>query len=132
MKAMLAVSLLLALSACSHNQEMNTDNTMQERPKESVEASNSSADSIGANEASSNTTTSAVASNSSADSIGGNTATSDVRIANIEPEVEAMFEQLIKQAVAEGNDQKALRFVLDAEQAGSVKARDTYLEATNK
>lgn len=123
MRAIFAVSVLLAISACSNIQGMDSDK------KPSGQASHSSADSIGVNEASSTSTAGAEASNSSVDSIGGNTATSDTAFSAIEPEREAMFEQLIKQAVADGNDKKALKLVQDAEQAGSVKARNTYLEA---
>jgi maltose operon protein len=68
-------------------------------------------------------------SQSSVDSISANSASSDTQISIIEPEVAAMFEQLIQQAVADGNYDKALKIVKDAEQAGLVNANEVFVKA---
>ncbi|WP_028864409.1 MalM family protein [Psychromonas aquimarina] len=51
---------------------------------------------------------------------------------SIQPETEAMFIELINQAVKNGESGKALRFVDEAELAGSNKARDALFEAMKK
>ncbi|WP_221074771.1 MalM family protein [Agarivorans aestuarii] len=68
-------------------------------------------------------------SQSSVDSISANSASSNTQISSIEPEVAAMFEQLIQQAVADGNYDKALKIVKDAEQAGLVNANEVFVKA---
>ncbi|WP_019616534.1 MalM family protein [Psychromonas ossibalaenae] len=50
----------------------------------------------------------------------------------IQPETEAMFMDLIDQAVKNGESSKALRFVDEAELAGSTKARDALFDAMKK
>jgi len=50
----------------------------------------------------------------------------------IQPETEAMFIQLIDQAIKNGDSSKALRFVEEAEAAGSSKARDALFDAMKK
>jgi maltose operon protein len=50
----------------------------------------------------------------------------------IQPESEAMFIELIEQAVEDGDYKKAMRFVVEAERAGSSKARDALFDAANK
>lgn len=51
---------------------------------------------------------------------------------SIQAESEAMFLTLIEQAVKNGDNKKALRFVEEAERAGSVKARDALIKAMKK
>ncbi|GAD03878.1 hypothetical protein AALB_3958 [Agarivorans albus MKT 106] len=98
-----------------------------------VEPSHSSVESVGANSTETTATTAAgEASNSSVDTIGANEATSETTTPVIDPEVDAMFGQLIRQSIANGNEQQALKLVEDAEQAGSLKARDVYLQALEK
>ncbi|WP_411990876.1 hypothetical protein [Agarivorans sp. DSG3-1] len=115
MKAILAVSILLALSACSNSQHKGASNAPEGQQPLSQEQSGLIQE--------------VEPSHSSVDTIGANADTSDVYMSSIEPEVDAMFEQLIVQAVADGDHQKALRFVQDAEQAGSIKARKIYEDA---
>ncbi len=50
----------------------------------------------------------------------------------IQPETEAMFIQLIEQAIKNGDSKKALLFVEEAELAGSTKARDALFDAMKK
>jgi maltose operon protein len=50
----------------------------------------------------------------------------------IQPETEEMFMQLIDQAIKNGESNKALRFVEEAELAGSSKARDAFFDAMKK
>jgi len=50
----------------------------------------------------------------------------------IQPETEAMFIELIEQAVKNGETNKALQFVDEAELAGSTKARSALFEAMKK
>lgn len=50
----------------------------------------------------------------------------------IQPETEAMFIELIYQAMKNGDTNKALRFVKEAELAGSTKARDALFDAMKK
>ena len=50
----------------------------------------------------------------------------------IQPESEAMFIQLIEQAIKNDESDKALRFVEEAELAGSTKARDALFDALKK
>ncbi|MDO6684640.1 MULTISPECIES: MalM family protein [unclassified Agarivorans] len=68
-------------------------------------------------------------SQSSVDSISANSATINTQISTIEPEVAAIFEQLIQQAVADGNYDKALKIVKDAEQAGLINANEVFVKA---
>lgn len=51
---------------------------------------------------------------------------------SIQPESEAMFLTLIEQAVKEGDHKKAMRFVEEAERAGSTKAQDALIKAMKK
>ncbi|MFT6986239.1 MAG: maltose operon protein, partial [Psychromonas sp.] len=50
----------------------------------------------------------------------------------IQPETEALFIALIDQAIKIGDTKKALRFVEEAELAGSTKARDALFDAMKK
>ena len=50
----------------------------------------------------------------------------------IQPESEAMFIALIEQAVKNDDYKKAMRFVEEAERAGSSKARDALFDAAKK
>lgn len=125
MKALLVVSVVLALSACSSNLSSSIDGA--------AEPSHSSMESVGANSTETTATTAAgEASNSSVDTIGANEATSVTTRPVIDPELDAMFGQQIQQSIAKGNEQQALKLVEDAEQAGSLKARDVYLQALEK
>ncbi|MFT6927676.1 MAG: maltose operon protein [Psychromonas sp.] len=67
-----------------------------------------------------------------AESIVAATASEAVINNSIQPESEAMFLTLIEQAVKEGDYKKALRFVEEAELAGSTKARDALIKAMKK
>ncbi|BEU04164.1 hypothetical protein OAG1_29640 [Agarivorans sp. OAG1] len=128
MRFILIIGAVFVLSACS---SQNVDTA--ENSSTAVEPSHSSVESVGAN--STETTAPTVAgeaSNSSVDTIGANEATSETTTPVIDPEVDAMFGQLIRQSIANGNEQQALKLVEDAEQAGSLKARDVYLQALEK
>jgi len=50
----------------------------------------------------------------------------------IQPETEAMYSQLIEQAVKKGELSKAVSFVEEAERAGSKTARDTLIDVLKK
>ncbi|WP_221076449.1 hypothetical protein [Agarivorans aestuarii] len=128
MKVLLVVSVALTLGACSNSPNSNSNGV-----DTVAEPSHSSVDSVGANSAESTTTIVAgEASNSSVDTIGANEATSNTTRPIIDPEVDAMFGQLIRQSIANGNEKQALKLVKDAEQAGSLTARDVYLQALEK
>ncbi|MFT5807630.1 MAG: maltose operon protein [Moritella dasanensis] len=60
------------------------------------------------------------------------TAASSVVSTAIQPETEEMFMQLIDLAIKNGESNKALRFVEEAELAGSSKARDAFFDAMKK
>ncbi|MEE1674107.1 hypothetical protein SNR37_003539 [Agarivorans aestuarii] len=125
MKALLLVILALTLGACSNSP--SSDSSDVGTP---AEPSHSSVESVGANSTEVATSSGAgEASNSSVDTIGANEATSDTTRPVIDPEVDAMFGQLIRQSISNGNEQQALKLVEDAEEAGSLTARDVYLQA---
>ncbi|GAB1624240.1 hypothetical protein AAOGI_42900 [Agarivorans albus] len=128
MRFILIIGAVFVLSACS---SQNVDTA--ENSSTAVEPSHYSVESVGANSTETTATTAAgEASNSSVDTIGANEATSETTTPVIDPEVDAMFGQLIRQSIANGNEQQALKLVEDAEQAGSLKARDVYLQALEK
>ena len=128
MKALLVVSVALALGACCNSPNSNSSGV-----DTAAEHSHSSVDSVGANSTEVATSCGAgEASNSSVDTIGANEATSDTTRPVIDPEVDAMFGQLIRQSIANGNEQQALKLVEDAEEAGSLTARDVYLQAVEQ
>jgi maltose operon protein len=48
------------------------------------------------------------------------------------PESEALFNDAIRAAVAEGNIDRALKLMEDAERFGSKTARQTFIDAVNR